>query len=64
MKEKKKKSAKQEKCLCPYCEEQLAFAELPFCQVCSVTFYQCPACQVTVLDKKATKCPKCGASLK
>jgi hypothetical protein len=65
MKEKKQKSARREKrCLCPYCEEELVMANVPFCQACSITFYQCPTCQVTVLDREATSCPKCGAPLK
>ena len=62
--EKKKSVKKEEKCLCPYCEGELAITALPFCKVCSVTFYQCPACHITVLDKKATNCPKCGVPLK
>lgn len=64
MNEKKKTSAKKGKCRCPYCEEELTAANVPFCQFCKVTFYRCPTCQVVVLDKKVTKCPDCGAPLK
>ena len=64
MKEKKEKSAKKERCFCPYCEEELIAAESPLCQLCKVTFYRCSACHVVLLDKKATICPECGAPIK
>ena len=52
-----------EGCLCPYCEVELAVVSCPFCEVCGSVFSYCVSCQTTVLDKKATKCPKCGEPL-
>ena len=33
---KEKKAKKEEKCLCPYCEEELVVASCPFCQACGI----------------------------
>jgi len=60
---KEKKTEKQEKCLCPYCEEELVIASLPYCRPCGIVFHRCLRCNITVLDRKATKCPKCGEPL-
>jgi len=60
---KKEKKAKEERCLCPYCEEELVVAYAPFCQACGIVFRHCLKCEMTVLDKDATKCPKCGEPL-
>lgn len=60
---KKEKKAKEEKIVCPYCEEELFVAEFPYCQPCQIVFYSCVKCGITVLDKEATKCPKCGEPL-
>lgn len=60
---KKEKKAKQERCLCPYCEVELTIAHLPFCRDCGVVFRRCAKCHITVLDKKAKDCPKCGEPL-
>jgi hypothetical protein len=62
-KEKRQKSAKEERCICPYCEEELIVANLPYCQACAIVFRQCVRCQITVLDKEAANCPKCGEPL-
>ena len=61
-----KKTNKEEKkeCLCPYCEVELAVVSCPFCEICGAVFSYCVSCQTTVLDKKATECPKCGGPLK
>ena len=59
----KEKKAREERCLCPYCEEELLVLSAPFCQACGVIFRYCLKCQVTVLDKKATRCPECGGPL-
>jgi len=60
---KEKKTKEGEGCLCPYCEVELVVASCPFCQACGTVLSYCVRCQTTVLDKKATKCPKCGEPL-
>lgn len=60
---KEKKKAKEERCVCPYCEEELIGAYAEFCQACGVTFRHCLKCEITVFDKEATHCPKCGELL-
>jgi len=60
---KKKKPASKGTCMCPYCEEELIIAPFPFCESCGMVVQHCVTCHVTVLDKKATKCPKCGGPL-
>ena len=54
-KEKRKRS-------CPYCEQELLAAELPFCQPCSVTLRFCASCEKPV-PRDAKVCPECGAPL-
>ena len=60
---KNEKKAKEERCKCPYCEEEVILANFPFCQPCGVVFRYCLKCQITVLDREATNCPKCGEPL-
>ena len=60
---KKEKKAKEQRCICPYCEEDLFDASSPLCQACGVVFRHCVRCQITVLDREATTCPKCGQPL-
>jgi hypothetical protein len=61
---KSEKSKKEQHCLCPYCEEELAIASCPFCQACGSVISYCVSCQIMVPDVNATKCPDCGAPLK
>ena len=60
---KKEKKTERERCLCPYCEEEVVAASSPYCQACGVMFHYCRRCQVAVLDRKASHCPKCGEPL-
>ncbi len=60
---KKQKKIEWERCLCPYCEEELVIASMPFCQACGVVFRYCIKCGVTVLEKDAETCPWCGGRL-
>ncbi len=60
---KKQKKVEQKRCLCPYCEEELVVAHMPFCRACGVVFSCCVRCGVTVLEKSAVTCPKCGGQL-
>jgi len=48
----------------PLFEVELVVVSCPFCEACGSIFSYCVSCQTTVLDKKATKCPKCGEPLK
>jgi hypothetical protein len=61
---KEKKAEKQEKCFCPYCEEELIVASFPYCKPCGIVFSRCLKCNITVLDKDAVICPNCGEPLK
>lgn len=60
---KNQNKVEKERCLCPYCEEELIVATMPFCRACGVVFRHCVRCGVTVLEKDARICPKCGGQL-
>ena len=60
---KKKSKVREERCICPYCDEQVVAANFPFRRACGIVFYYCLKCQLTVLDREATNCPKCGEPL-
>ncbi len=50
-------------CFCPYCDEEIKAADLPWCQACSLTICYCSKCQKPVsADDKV--CPNCGADIK
>ena len=57
-----KKTAKKEM-YCPYCDEEIFKAELPYCQGCGVTIVYCPKCRQPVTRDKRV-CPLCGAEIK
>ncbi len=57
------KEKSEEKCVCPYCEEEIIISFNPVCQPCNIVFPYCHKCELTVLDKEATHCPKCGEPL-
>jgi hypothetical protein len=59
----KEKGGEVKECLCPYCEEELMLAELPFCKSCSVLLRYCKTCKI-VVEKGVENCPRCGAPLK
>ena len=46
-------------CRCPYCDQEMAIASLPFCQSCHIMVRYCLVCKIP-LPKDATKCPNCG----
>ncbi|MBA7642942.1 hypothetical protein ES703_50651 [subsurface metagenome] len=50
------------RCFCPYCEEEISLAALPYCQPCSVTLRYCRHCQIAV-PREAEVCPQCGGKL-
>ena len=54
---------KREHLFCPYCDEEIMKADLPYCQACGLTIFYCPRCRRPVnRDKKV--CPHCGAEIK
>ena len=54
--------AKEKKRFCPYCEEQILTAGLPYCQPCGVTLRYCVRCQIAV-EREAEVCPQCRGEL-
>lgn len=50
------------KCLCPYCEHEVAISANPFCQPCGITLRYCTKCKI-VVGREATVCPECGGQL-
>ena len=63
MKRSEEPKEKEKRCLCPYCQEELAISPLPYCQPCSVLLRYCVRCQIAVA-REATVCPQCGDELK
>lgn len=61
MKNKEKKD--EERCICPFCDDEIIVSASPICQSCDIVFLYCRKCQITVLDREATHCPKCGEPL-
>ena len=58
-----KKQKEKKHVLCPYCDEELKTANLPYCATCKVTVFYCPSCgKPTPSDKKV--CAQCGAEIK
>jgi RNA polymerase subunit RPABC4/transcription elongation factor Spt4 len=62
MNEKKEKKAVEKRCFCPYCDEEIIFSVLPYCQPCGVTLRYCSTCQIAV-PRDAEVCPECGGKL-
>ena len=53
----------EERCFCPYCDEEIREAFSPYCGACKVTIFYCPKCRKPLpRDKKV--CPHCGAEIK
>jgi len=45
---------------CPYCDEEVRQAKLPWCQACGVKLTYCAKCGQPVAEERDT-CPHCGA---
>jgi predicted amidophosphoribosyltransferase len=58
-----KRKAKKEHLFCPYCDQEIVEADLPYCQACQVTVFYCPVCRKPV-PRQRTTCPHCGAAMK
>ena len=48
---------------CPYCDEGMMKADLPYCQACGITVFYCPKCRKT-LSRDNETCPNCGADIR
>jgi predicted RNA-binding Zn-ribbon protein involved in translation (DUF1610 family) len=59
----KKNMKAEKKCACPYCDEEIKNANLPFCQSCGVVIRRCGHCHVIIKDDGIHTCPECGKSL-
>jgi predicted amidophosphoribosyltransferase len=58
-----KKQKEKKHVVCPYCDEEIKSANLPYCMACKVTIFYCPKChKPTPSDKKV--CSYCGAEIK
>ena len=53
----------KERLSCPYCDEEIAKASFPYCEVCKVTVFYCPNCRKPVSRDKRI-CPYCGGEIK
>ena len=54
---------KKKQLFCPYCDEELMMADLPYCKACGVSIFYCPECRKPLpRDKKS--CPHCGAEIR
>jgi len=54
---------KKERRYCPYCDEEMMEADLPYCQICGVSVFYCPGCSEPVARENRV-CPHCGAEIK
>ena len=48
---------------CPYCDEEIMKADLPYCQACGLTIFYCPQCRKS-LPRENQVCPHCGADIR
>ncbi|MFC1873717.1 hypothetical protein ACFLYX_00255 [Chloroflexota bacterium] len=47
---------------CPYCDEEVMSADLPWCQACHVKAFHCHACKKPI-SREEKVCPDCGAEI-
>lgn len=60
---KEKRLEPREQAWCPYCDEEVADSQLPYCQPCKVTTFHCPECGHKA-PREEKICPSCGAIMK
>ena len=58
-----KQKRKEPASCCPYCDEEVRAADLPWCQACGVTVVKCSDCGETIPPGNEA-CPHCGAEVK
>ncbi|MBI4267309.1 MAG: zinc ribbon domain-containing protein [Chloroflexi bacterium] len=56
------KDEKRKHICCPFCEEEIMTADLPFCQACKVTLLLCPECRQPIVRDDEV-CPHCGTEI-
>ena len=54
---------KKKRLFCPYCDEEIMKAGLPYCQTCGITILYCPTCRKP-LSRDNEACPHCGADIR
>lgn len=54
-----KREKMSEPCYCPYCDEEIARAAMPWCEPCGVEVLYCPKCR-RAMPRDAKVCPHCG----
>ena len=47
---------------CPYCDEEIAEAQFPYCDACGVQVFYCPQCRKPV-RRDVKECPACGTKI-
>ncbi len=52
----------KQKCICPFCENELRASELPFCKKCNKKFISCPKCK-KLIPENSENCPSCGEKI-
>ena len=57
-----KEKEKENRRVCPYCEEEIFDAGLPYCKPCGVALLYCTRCNISV-EREAKVCPRCGGEL-
>jgi hypothetical protein len=58
-----REKATKQKLYCPYCDEEIMAADLPYCQVCKIEVFYCPECGKP-LPREKRVCPHCGVEVK
>jgi hypothetical protein len=57
-----KSESNKEHLKCPYCDDEVAELQYPYCDACKVEYSICPECKKPV-SKKSERCPSCGAEI-
>jgi ribosomal protein L37E len=57
-----KNKPEQKHLRCPFCDDEIAELQYPYCAACKVEIARCPECGKSISVETKT-CPKCGASL-
>ena len=58
-----KPKVKEEHHYCPFCDDEMRAANLPWCQACGVKIFYCPKCRKP-LSRDNRACPHCGTEIR